>query len=309
MSLSRKNPGRPLLTFCVLVALVAGLSAGSSSAEAADFCDTEKIHDYAKPLKRLPRIPAPPFDGPLDFAPSRTFIGLYSPGPLQVGPGKRGIALNFSPYEESPKPSRRLDWQITSRLVKLDRSGRRIGNPREIEKHVKRLWPDSEKYHGLDFSFDVPGRPASYRYEISFSNSGSRRLARFGENFRVLKPSLDVDLVLNGTTFRRGEAVRAWLVNRGVAFLGFGLGETIEYWDGTIWTAPPVSFPGSGKPVPAIGLSAGPGEKTSCWETTIPANAVPGTYRFGKNVDYSTSAPFNHPSTPLDLSAEFTVTE
>lgn len=307
MSLTRmgKVRSRQLVALALLTSSV-WLSATPAR---GDFCQTGKVRNYEKPLKRLPPVPAPPFDDRLDFAPARTFIGQFSPGPLQVGPGQRGFRLSFSPYEESPQPSRRLNWQITASLVTLDRSGERVGKPKRIEKRVKRLRPDSENYHGLDFSFDVPGKPALYRVEMAFENSGGKRLARFGENFRVLEPSLDVDLVLNGTAFHRSESVQASLVNRGVGFLFFGLGKAIEYWDGATWTAPPVKFPGVGGPVPAIGLTAGPGEKSSCWSATIPADAMPGTYRFRTNADYSPSAPLRRPVTPLDLSAEFTVTE
>lgn len=279
----------------------------SAAPAKADFCETSKVRDYEKPLRGLPRVPAPPFDDRLDFAPARTFIGRFSPGPLQVGSGKRGFTLNFSPDPANPQPSRQLNWRITASLVPLDRSGDPTGKPRKIERHVRRLRPDGEKYGGLDFSFAVPGKPALYRVELVFENKAGQRLARFGENFRVLRPSLDLDFFLNGTSFRRGETVQAWLVNRGVAALFFGLGKRIDYWDGTTWTVPPVKFPGG--PIPAIGIGIGPGVKTTCWSTTIPADAVAGTYRFVKDVEYSTSAPFGPSGNSLDLIAEFTVGE
>lgn len=303
MSLSRM--GKVRLRQLAALALLTSSVWLSGTPARADFCQTGKVRDYEKPLKRLPAVPAPPLDDRLDFAPAGTYLGHFNYGPLQVGPGKRGFDLNYSPYEGSP-PSRRLDWQITSRLSMVNRSGARIGPPRTIEKYVKRLRPEGEG--NLSFTFEVPGKQALYRLEIVFENKAGRRLARFGENFRVLQPSLDVDLILN-ETYRRGELVRPWLVNRGVGFLFFGLGKAIEYWDGATWTAPPVKFPGVGGPIPAIGLTAGPGETRSCWGTTIPADATPGTYRFRTDVDYSPSAPFRQPVTPLDLSAEFTVTE
>ena len=305
MLLSMESWNRWHLRLIALGVLLMGLWAATSSAE-ADFCETEVLHDYRKPLKRLPAVPAPPLDERLDFAPARTYLGSFSNGPLQVGPGKRGFSLGYSPYEQSPPPSRRLDWQITSRLVMVDRSGSPIGRPRQIEKQVKRLWPDDENHHRLAFAFEVPGKPALYRLEIVFKNKGGKRLARFGEHFRVLRPSLNLDFFLNGTSFRRGETVQAWLVNRGVTFLSFGLGKRIEYWNGTSWTFPPVKFPGG--PVLAIGLNLGPGERTTCWSTAIPADAMPGTYRFVTDVDRSVN-PVGYPATPLDASAEFTVTE
>jgi hypothetical protein len=168
-------------------------------------------------------------------------------------------------------------------LVELDRRGRRIGLPRTIKRNIKRL-------RTAEFGFEVSGRPAIYRLEIIFENESGERLARFGEYFRVLRPGLDVDFFLNGTTFHRGEQVQAWLVNRGAAILSFGLSTTIEY-DGTAWTKPPVAFPGG--PVLAIGLAIGPGVKTTCWKTIIPNDSAPGVYRFGTEVEHSSKAPFS----------------
>ncbi len=236
----------------------------------------------------------------MGFAPARVFLGRDGFGPLQVGPGERGFRLSFSPYSEGNSASRRLDWQVTSRLAKLDRRGRALGPPQTIERHVKRVPAGS----GVDFSFDIPGKPAIYGVEIVFENSKGKRLGRFGEYFRVLRPSLDFDFFLDKTTFRRGEVVRAWLANRGVAYFSFGLGQTIEYKTGDTWT--PVKF--SSGIVPAIGLGIGPGVKTSCWSTTIPPEAALGTYRFAKTVDHSTEARFGR-GAPLGLSAEFTVVE
>jgi hypothetical protein len=304
MSLSRER----LRWRCHLVALAAFalvLLGTAAPAEASGFCDTQVVRDYTKALKRLPSVPAPP--GRLNFGPARVFLGRAGIGPLQLGPAERGFNLSYAPYEaEATRPTGRLGWHVTARLVKFDRRGRRLGQPQEVERLVKRLWPVNDNHHGLGFTFDVPGKPALYRLELVFENGRGERLARFGERFRVLRPSLDVDFFLNRATFRRGETVRAWLVNRGAAFLNFGLGQTIEYFDGAAWTSPPV-WTSSG-PIPAIGLSAFPGTKTSCWSTRIPADAVPGTYRFAKTVDYATSAPFGR-GTPLDLGAEFTVTE
>src|SRR5689334_1290660 len=159
----------------------------SAATAQADFCQTGTVRDYEKPLKRLPAVPAPPFDDRLNFAPAGTYLSRFTYGPLQVGPGKRGFDLSYSPYEGSP-PSRRLDWQVTSRLFTVNRSGARIGRPRTIEKYVKRLRPEGEG--NLGFAFEVPGNPALYRLEIVFENKAGRRLGRFGENFRVLNPSL-----------------------------------------------------------------------------------------------------------------------
>jgi hypothetical protein len=294
--LSGKRLRRRGIVASVIAAVLASL--GTATPAAADFCDSQVIHDYTKVLERLPAIPSPPLDEHPDFAPARIFLSHHTFGPLQLGRGKRGFELTFGPSEEGSSASPRVNWQVTSRLVKLNRRGRRIGRPRMIEKHVTRL-------RAVDLDFEISGKPAIYRLEIVFENGRGERLGRFGEYFRVLQPSLDVDIFLNGTTFHRGEQVQAWLVNRGVAVLSFGLFKTIEYDDGGTWTNPPVAFPGG--PVPAIGLAIGPGVKTSCWTTTVPSDAALGLYRFATQVDHSTKEVFG--SNPLDLGAKFTVVE
>jgi hypothetical protein len=287
-----------------LTAVAVGVLVSAASAKAID-CNSKVVRDYMKPLERLPTVPAPPFGDDLYFAPDRVYLSTFRGGSLQLGPAKRGFSLSYSPYEvEATAPTRRLDWQVTSRLVELDRRGRPLGKPKKIEKHVKRLWPESEGNRGLDFSFQVPGKPALYRLELVFENRGGKRLARFGGNFRVLRPSLDVDFVLNDTTFHRGETVRAQLINRGAALLYFGLERSIEYFDGTAWGEPPPGF-GQGL-IPAILLHLQPGESGSCWQATIPATAPPGLYRFSKEFEYIKRPGFGKLRSMM-LSSEFTV--
>jgi hypothetical protein len=296
MSLNERGLGRRSLAVAAISALALLATEAPAS---ADFCESEVINDYAKPLKRLPKLPSPPVDEHLGFGPSRVYLGNSGYGPLQLGPGQRGFHLFFG---QATSASKRVGWLVTARLTKLDRRARALAPPQVIERSVKRV-PGGT---GLDFSFEIPGKPAIYKVEIIFENGAGERLARFGEYFRVLRPSLDVEFVLNGSAFHRGDRVTAYLINRGVSFLSFGLEKTIQYYDGTSWVTPPVPF--SSGFVPLIGLGIGPGVKTTCWDVTVPAEAPLGTYRFMKTVDHSTRPPFSRRS-PLELSAEFTVTE
>gem|GEM_PF-6095196 len=281
--------------------MAALLLLAATPAAQAEFCESQVIHDYAKPLKGLRALPAAPLDEHLDFAPARVFLGHYPSGPLQLGPAERGFYLGYSPPSEGNPASPRIGWEVTTRLVQIDRRGRRRAPAQTIERHIKRI-PEG----GVDLRFDVPGKAAIYRLEVVFENGKEERLARFGEYFRVLRPSLDVDFALNGSSFHRGDRVQAYLVNRGASFLSFGLDRTIQYYDGSAWISPPGSWK-SGV-VPAIGLSIGPGVETTCWAATVPSDAGLGTYRFVKTVDHSTSIPFE-PSTPLEVSSEFSVAE
>lgn len=291
-----------ILVFLAMSAVTSVRAAGNG------FCQTATLRDYYKPLKHLPALHPSPLGEDLPFAPPRIGLSRLSGQQLQVGAGERGFTLSFDPYETNRvSPSRRLDWQVTARLVSLDKRGKTRAVVGKVERRVERLRPTSEGFHGLKFDFDLPGKPAVYRLEIAFESKSGKRLGRFGEYIRVLRPSLDVGISLDATSYHRGETLRATLDNRGAAFLSFGLSRLIEYWDGTAWTQPPVAFPGG--PIPAIGLLLGPGESASCWSVAIPPDAVPGTYRFLENVGHSHGG-FSPPSrNPLEVSTEFTVTE
>lgn len=302
----RRRPRKVAAASCIWLLLA--LAAATTACGAGNgFCQTAVLRDYYKPLKHLPAMHPSPLGEHLPFAPPRIGLSRLSGQQLQVGAGERGFTLSFDPYETNRvSPSRRLDWQVTARLVSLDKRGKARAVVGKVERRVERLRPTSEGFHGLKFDFDLPGKPAVYRLEIAFESKSGKRLGRFGEYIRVLRPSLDVGISLNATSYHRGETLRATLENRGGAFLSFGLSRLIEYWDGNAWTQP-VAFPGG--PVPAIGLLLGPGESASCWSVAIPPDAVPGTYRFLENLGHSHGG-FSPPSrNPLEVSTEFTVME
>jgi hypothetical protein len=170
-----------------------------------------------------------------------------------------------------------LNWLVEAQLARVDRRGRTTQSLGKIIKQVSRLRSTDDRPSGdLDLSFRV-SKPALYRVEITFTDQAGKRLGRYGKYFRVLRPSLDARLVLNGAEFRPGETVSAHLENYGTDSLYYGLGRTIERYDGSSWTVAPESSQGV---VLAIGLSSGPGESASCWSFNIPPNEPPGRYRF-----------------------------
>jgi hypothetical protein len=268
---------------------------------AAAFCSSQVIHDYTKVLDRLPPVAAPP-ERP-HFAPSGVYLGEPGvDGPLQLGAGERGFRLSYLPRTEPPVPTQRLEWRVTSRLVMVDRNGRRLGEPQKFEKRVKRLWPTRNGYDSRDLIFEVPGKPALYRMEIVFENERGKRLARYGEYFRVLPRSEDFHLALDRTEARAGETVSATLVNRGGAFLFFGLASQVQYNDGTAWVPAP-QFPRG--EIPLIGFRLGPGESKSCWSATVPPESPSGKYRFVVRADRTWS--WSSPPKSVEVAAEFDI--
>ncbi|HEX5929158.1 MAG TPA: hypothetical protein VFY48_07180 [Solirubrobacterales bacterium] len=189
---------------------------------------------------------------------------------------------------------------MTSRLVMVDRRGKRLGEPRKIEKSVKRLWPSRDGHSGPELTFHVPGKPGLYRLEIVFENQRGERLARYGEYLRVLPRAEDFHLVLDRAEARAGETVFANLVNRGGAFLSFGLARQVQYNNGSSWVPAPQFAQG---PIPAIGLGLGPGESRICWWATVTPETPPGLYRFVLRADRFWSRFL--PRRPVELTAGF----
>lgn len=288
MSLSGETKGSFSRKLAVLT-MLALMWLGVTTSPSHGFCTTKIVRDYKAFLATLPPLPSPPVNERLPFAPERVYFQLMGAGPLQAGEGIRGFRLSFSPYQAS-EPSPTLNWHLASTLTMIDEQGRPLSPAQTIEQDVGRLEPEGNGGSGQVMAkFDIPGDPALYRLEVVIENDSGEHLARFGEYFRVLEPSVDFRLSLNRKRFRPGQTVRATLSNPGVAWLGFGLFRGIEYKKGKSWVRPPVEFPGGF--VPAIGLGMGPGESKSCWKVTIPENAKPGRYRFSTWVEVGTGFP------------------
>jgi len=294
--------GAALLAIGV-IASVSGFGAVAASAGAA-FCETDVVHNFERPLERLPHIREAPLREHLPFGPARIFMGQIGSGPLVVGSDVIGFGLSYSPFYPGHHLSPPLNWLVEAQLARVDRHGRTTQTLGKISKRVGRLRSTDDRPSGdLDFSFPV-SKSALYRVEITFADKAGKRLARYGKYLRVLRPSLDARLALSGTAFRPGEIVTARLENHGTDSLHYGLGRTIERYDGSTWTVAPESSQGA---VLAIGLSSGPGESASCWSFNIPPGEPPGRYRFvwsGEAFDGS-SAPLH--STHFRLEPEFQI--
>lgn len=274
----------------------------TSGLGARGFCKTNVVRDYTRPLAALPALPPPPFDGHLPFGPQRVFLSQRESGPLQVGAGVRGFGLSFSPDSaDSATPSPPLNWLVTATLVRIDRAGTALEVLGRIEDSIERLQPTP---HGdSSFLFAVPPGPGLYRLEIDFQDERGASLATYGEYFRSLRPSTDIRLRLNRREARAGDAIDARLVNLGAAYLRFGLGKTIEFYDGSSWVPAPQFT--QGNLIPAIALGVGPGESRMCWGATVKSGTPPGLYRFVIPVQRLRNPPA--PPKPVKLTSTFRV--
>jgi hypothetical protein len=246
----------------------------------------------------MPKLRPSPREG-LPFGPGGIEFTQQGRGPLML-PGERelGYILSRSRTRNAGGPIF-VDWLVTAKLARIDRRGglrKKLGWRREHVTHVGRDDP-------THLIFQPPRAPGFYRLEVVFRNGAQRRIGRFGEYIRVLRPSLNVRLSLNQSSFKPGDRVVPRLENYGAAYLFFGLiGAYYEHYDGVSWGL--ASF-GNG-PKPAIGLGIGPGASASCWAVQIPENASPGRYRFSLRAGYNYRRFSNQGN--KTLSAEFDVT-
>jgi hypothetical protein len=300
----RGNPmGKTTATLAIALACGAALAGSAPAVASGELCDYGVVRDYARPLERLPHIRELPPAEHLPFAPARVFLN-HQGGQLFVGGGEVGYRLSFSPYFQGHRLSPPLNWVVEARYVRVDARGRPTQVRGHIVRRVKRLRSDEGEPSGtLEFLFKV-GRPALYRLEISFAELSGKRLARFGEYLRVLKPKFDAHLSLNGSVFHPGERVLASIDNYGTTSLSFGLERTIEYLNGTSWEQAPNSSQGS---VLLPVLRAGPGASAGCWGFTIPPEEPPGTYRFVVSPQSSRPGLSRDSGEPLTLTSEFQI--
>lgn len=293
----------------IVIALAAGLAAGSvlpaaaPAATTSGVCPERTIRNYAKPLERLPQMRSPPLSH-LPFGPAHVFLSHPLGGPLVVGSSSEfGYSLLFSPFLPGHRLSPLLGWIVEARYVRVDKQGKAIQAKGHIVRRIRRLQTTSEGVPGhVDFLFRA-GEPALYRLEITFTTFSGKRLARYGEYLRVLKPRLDARLTLSGSSFKPGERVAAYLDNYGTTLLSSGLLRLIEYFDGTSWVEAPNSSQG---PVPSLLFLVGPGESAECWSFTIPPDEPAGKYRFVAAVSSNKSSAEPRPE-PRRFVSEFQI--
>jgi len=266
MSLIGKGSGRPSGLLALLVfALVLPRPAAVAETESS-FCESHTLHDYLAPLKRMPKLREPPFRRTGRAFHVRGLEVAASGPPLAVSGGRTGYQLN---WETNPK------FDITMALSRVDWHGKVI---QRIERRHLRL---GELAPALitEPNFVLPGKPAAYRTTIVIRSPSGRKLAEFGNYYRVIRPTVHSRLALSSDTYSPGATLFARVENPGAAFVLFGEEYTIEKLEGQLW----VPAPESAGPFTMPLYFVAPGTTSGhCTVFPIPATMPAGRYRLSQ---------------------------
>jgi hypothetical protein len=279
--------GVALLALLVLPLLGAPSLAATSEPE-PHFCETITLHDYLAPLKRMPKLRELPFRRRSETRFHGVYVGAAGPS-LAVNGGRAGYQLQ---WDTNPR------WDVTVTVAEVSAGGKVV---RQLGQRHLRLGSLAPAL-GTEPSFTMPGKPAFYRSTLAIRSSSGRKLAEFGNYYRVIKPNVHVRLATDASTYRPGTTVFARIENPGAAFVLFGDGYEVESLEGAGWTPAP-ELPG---PFWTPLSFVAPGTTGShCLTVPIPTSTPAGRYRVSQETVLSW--PFErHEQRPF-LRAEFEV--
>lgn len=269
-SLRRRPP--PICLAGLLLASL--LCAPSAAAEAPAFCHERYVRDYEAPLREMPRQNPPP-EGELPFGPRNFGIHRIDRTPLAFEGSRFGY--RFGGKHEGARVLD-LDWQASATARVVDAHGRvkRVVGSRHWRVHrVKDLDP-------LEIAFPAD-HPGFYRIDLRIATLDGRRHVAYRDYFRVLRRSNEVSIRVSAESVRPGESIWGLLQNRGAGQLSTRGYLDLERADGDAWV--PVPLPPTPRSVMGANWLIGPGEVGWCRRFDVPADAVPGPYRFSTPVN------------------------
>jgi hypothetical protein len=271
-------------------AVPVGAAAGSAAAFPAEpaFCQRSTLHDYLTPLATMPKLRERPYRRIAEPIFRGVRIGASGPA-LAVG-GDSSAGYQFQ-WDKNPR------WQITVNLAQVNADGSvrvRMGERRVRTSALGQALI-------VEPHFALPRRPGFYRTILKIRSNTGRKIARFGNYYRLVKPRINMRFVPQATAYRPGETVFARLENRGLAFALYGDGFDVEGLSGETWG--PVSA-ALGPYVTALQFVA-PGTTGHCLDFPIPASLPAGRYRLSQETVISW--PSLHGQHRPHLYAEFEV--
>lgn len=277
----------------VLAALSLAVLATANRTAAAEgepaFCERQTLHDYLTPLQRMPKLRELPYRRVAEPFFRGVRIGASGPS-LAVGGGSAGYQFQ---WDKNPK------WDVTVRLAQVNENGAVVLWIAERRLRTGALRPAEI----VEPHFGLPNRPGFYRTMLMIRTSSGRKVAKFGNYYRVVRPKIATSFVTEAATYRPGETALARLDNTGAAFALFGEGFTVEGLRGETW-GPVPEAPGpytTGLQFVAPGSTSG-----HCLVFPVPTAMPPGRYRLAQEtvISWPTEPKQRRPI----LYAEFEVT-
>jgi hypothetical protein len=240
-------------------------------ASAAGFCENKTVEAYSAPLEEMPPLPPVSPYNELPFGPARLGIAEIYHQEIVTHASTLGFEIEYG--SGAGGPTRRLDWLVVGRLVRVSPGER---TRKVVEKRIRRV-ASMQPGNTLKFRFPVSADPSLYRLELDFHGPSGERLGRFGEYFRVMLPRSDLRLSLNGSAFRPGDTVASCIENHGTEGFTYGACDpAYQRLEGEQWAHYP---PGPVPPCVAIAHQLAAGYEAPGAGLTIPSDAPPGTYR------------------------------
>lgn len=269
------SPRRRPAPICLAALLLASLlCAPAAMAEAPAFCHERFVRDYEAPLREMPRQDPPP-EGELPFGPRNFGIHRIDRTPLAFEGSHFGY--RFGGKHEGARVLD-LGWRALAVARVVDTHGRakRVAGSRHWRvNRVKDLDP-------LEIAFPAE-HPGFYRVDLRIATLDGRRQVAYRDYFRVLRRSNDVSIRVSAGSVRPGETIWGLLENRGAGQLSTRGYLDLERTEGDAWA--PVPLPPTPRSVMGVGWIIGPGEVGWCQRFDVPADAVPGRYRFSTPVN------------------------
>jgi hypothetical protein len=250
-----------LLTL-LAVALLGAPSPAAASELEPPFCERTTLHDYLAPLKRMPKLRELPYRRKAEPPFRGVHIGTAGPS-LAVNGGRAGYQLQ---WDTNPR------WDVTVTFARVNRNGKVVQQLGQRHLRLGQLAPAVIE----EPSFAMPGKPAVYRTTLTIHSSTGRKLAEFGNYYRVIRPTVHARLAPVATVYRPGATLFARIENPGAAFVLSGEEYAIEKLEGESWVPAPES-PG---PFATPLYFVAPGTTGShCTVFPIPTSMPAGRYR------------------------------
>jgi hypothetical protein len=281
-----------------LLGLLLASAAGTAAAAEPEtpeppFCESHVLHDYLAPIGRMPELREPPFRGTGHYVRLQGARIASSGPPLAVSGGRTGYQIN---WDENENPR----WDLTVTLARVDWRGRfrwLIG-----WRHLRlgELRPALT----TEPNISLPSRPGVYKATLVIRSRSGRKLAKFGNYYRVIEPTVHARLAPSSPSYPPGSTLFARIENPGAAFVLFGSEYAIEKLEGPTWIPAPES-PG---PFTMPLYFVAPGTTSGhCSIFPIHASTPPGRYRISQETVISWPVQPHDEELRPRLAAEFDV--